>query len=105
VFADLTGNEAARFGLDASVSASSAGDYSASQTLATEAFDEGFAGVRYRVRHDLSQGMIGVALFGPAGAQPEDLLKGEDRELDEALLARACSEAAFRTQGPLLDRV
>jgi hypothetical protein len=103
VFADVTGNDAARFGLDASIAGSSPGDYDASQRFASDAFDEGFSGVRYRVRHDLRQTSIGIALFGPQGAQPDDLLEGEDDEIEEALVAEACREAAFRTPGPLLD--
>jgi hypothetical protein len=103
VLADVTHSEAARYGLDTSISGSTPSDYETSQDFARDAFDGGFAGVRYWVRHDLTQQLTGVALFGPDGGQPDDLLRGDGAELDEELLARACEEASFRTQGPLLD--
>jgi hypothetical protein len=103
VVADVTHPEAARYGLDASISASTPRDYGASQAFALKAFDAGFAGVRYSVRHDPGQQLKGIALFGPDGAQPDDLLTGTSGKLDETLVARACAEASFRTPGPLLD--
>lgn len=105
VFADITATEATRFGIDASAFAGPSGNYGASQMLATHMFDGEFSGIRYRLRNDLGQQLIGVALFGPAGAQPDDLLDGEDNDIDEELLALACREAAFRTRGPLLDHI
>jgi hypothetical protein len=103
VLADVTTNQAGGFGVDASASASSGGYYAGSQALAVGFFDAGFAGIRYRVRHDLSQDLIGIALFGPAGPQPDNLLDGQDHDIGEALVTRACKETYFRTQGPLLD--
>ena len=103
VVADVTQPPAARYGVDASIGGSSTGDYIASQGLAMDVFEAGFAGVRYFVRHDLEQRLTGIALFGPEGAQPDDLLAGSGSPIDESLLARACQEAVFRSQGPLLD--
>jgi hypothetical protein len=103
VLADVTEEMAARYGIDASIGASTPADYNASQEFAEKCFDAGFAGVRYLVRHDPRQDLWGVALFGPDGAQPDDLLPGADEELDEMLVGRACDVAKFRTRGPLLD--
>lgn len=103
VLADVTQRDAAEYGLDISISGSTPSDYGTSQRFALDAFDAGFAGIRYRVRHDLRQELTSVALFGPSGPQPDDLLTGTSGELDEQLMARACDEASFRTQGPLLD--
>lgn len=103
VLADVTQQAAGRFGLDISISGGSPAGYDASQSFARDAFDAGFAGIRYRVRHDLEQKLTGIALFGPDGAQPNDLLTGDVTELDEHLMARACDCASFRTRGPLLD--
>lgn len=103
VLADLTDNAAGRYGLDAAIGASTAGDYARSQSFATAAFDAGFAGVRYLVRNDLEQQLVGVALFGPVGAHTDDLLPGEDEAIGEDLVANACRDLYFRTRGPLLD--
>jgi hypothetical protein len=89
--ADLTSRRALQFGVTASLGANE--DYSASQALAVEAVESGFAGVRYLVRHDPAQKLYGIALFGKAGARATaDWASGADdpiaQELaDDALLA------------------
>ncbi|MDW5594228.1 RES family NAD+ phosphorylase [Conexibacter stalactiti] len=103
VLADVTDNAAGRYGIDASVGASSASDYAHSQALATRAFDAGFAGIRYHVRNDLSQRLVGVALFGPTGPHGDDLWPGDDQAIGEEIVALACRDLYFRTRGPLLD--
>lgn len=103
VLADVTTQVAASWGFDASISASTPLDYDASQRFAAQAYRAGFAGIRYRTRHDIEQDHHSVALFGPAGPQPDDLLEGTASNLDEPLLARACEEMFFRARGPLLD--
>lgn len=55
----------ARFGSPAEVTAAlSAGPHDAAREVAT-GLTEQFDGIRYRVRHDPRQELIGVALFGP----------------------------------------
>jgi hypothetical protein len=64
--ADLTSRRALQFGATASVGASeSCAD---SQAFSTQALEAGFAGIRYLLRHDPSQKLYGIALFGEAGA-------------------------------------
>ncbi len=65
VISDLTVKRALAAGLTASVTAGS--DYSEPQALA-DALQEVTEGVRWRLRHDLTQRLIGIALFGPAGS-------------------------------------
>jgi RES domain len=102
--ADLTDNAAANFDLDASIFAGSPEDYSASQEFARDAYDAGFAGVRYRVRHDMRQDLIGVALFGPLGAHSGAALPpGTDEDIPESVVASACTDIGFRVRGPLLE--
>jgi hypothetical protein len=64
--ADATSRSALAFGVTASLGAGE--DYRPGHEFAAAAAHEGFAGVRYFVRHDPSQNLVGVALFGPAGA-------------------------------------
>jgi hypothetical protein len=102
--ADLTHNKAADFGLDASIFAGAADDYHQSQDFALRAFANGYAGIRYRVRHDMKQDLIGVALFGPAGPQLDaDMPDGSDDEIPESVISDACIDVGFRVRGPLLE--
>jgi hypothetical protein len=65
--ADLTRREGLAAGVTAAVTAGP--DYRDAQRLASEL--QGNAdGVRWRLRYDLGQSLIGVALFGDAGSQP-----------------------------------
>jgi hypothetical protein len=73
-------------------------DYGASQRFAAGALGAGFDGIRYLVRHDPSQKLYGIALFGaPRGADP-----GDKRWLHQSgpfpaeLLARAEHEFGYR---------
>jgi len=61
-----------RGGLAAGVTAAltAGASYDESQDVASRLQDL-VSGVRYRVSHDLAQELIGVALFGPRGPQPE----------------------------------
>jgi hypothetical protein len=63
--ADLCSRRALRYNVTAELGA--AGDYGASHQFAVEALEAGFDGVRWWVRHDPAQTLVGVALFGPAG--------------------------------------
>jgi hypothetical protein len=55
-----------KFGLTGEVH--STPDYARTQAWAAAFAGAGFGGVRYLLRHDPSQRLAGVALFGPAGA-------------------------------------
>jgi RES domain-containing protein len=67
VVVDLTNRQALRAGMTAAVTAGA--DYSESHEVADQAQGQ-VEGIRWRVRHDMEQTLIGVALFGPAGPQP-----------------------------------
>jgi RES domain-containing protein len=104
--ADVTHNDAGSFGLDASIFAGTADRYDAGQAFALRAFASGYAGVRYRVRHDMSQDLLGVALFGPAGSHIDaDMPTGTDEDIPESVINDACIDIGFRVRGPLLEPV
>lgn len=46
-------------------------DYHPSQRLASELFDAGFAGIRYRIRHDPEMRLEAIAMFGVPGEHPD----------------------------------
>jgi hypothetical protein len=97
VLADVTHREALRFGVTASLGAGE--DYGPSQTFAAAAAAAGFSGVRYLVRHDPSQRLTGIALFGPDGAAELDDLQWPsqpDLEIPEELVLEAASAFGYR---------
>ncbi|MEN3281436.1 MAG: hypothetical protein V7607_2576 [Solirubrobacteraceae bacterium] len=100
--ADVTLPAAQEFGLDASISAGTEGDYSAAQQFAHHCVSAGFAGIRYRVRHDLEQNLVGIALFGPALGTPH-INGGRSQPIPDELLAEAATKFGFRFLGPLLE--
>jgi hypothetical protein len=63
--ADSTVEEARRFGITLEIGASD--DYELCGRWAEALAGEGFAGIRYRLRHDPSGSLLGIALFGAAG--------------------------------------
>jgi hypothetical protein len=63
--ADCTVEAARRFGITLEIGASD--DYELCRRWAEAFAGEGFAGIRYRLRHDPSGSLIGLALFGAAG--------------------------------------
>jgi len=63
--ADCTARDARRFGITLEIGASD--DYELCQAWAEAFAAEGFRGIRYRLRHDPSGSLIGIALFGAAG--------------------------------------
>lgn len=69
VLADLTSRLALRHDVTASLGADE--DYARSQAFAVEAVQSGYAGLRYFVRHDNSQKLVGYALFHQAGDHPD----------------------------------
>jgi RES domain-containing protein len=81
--ADCTARRARSFGITAAIH--SGPDYPATREWAAAFADRGFDGVRYYVSHDPEQRLIGIALFGRAGARrwrvtattaiPEDLIR------------------------------
>jgi RES domain len=105
--ADTTHNAAARFGIDGSIAAGAAGHYGRSQAFAKRALDAGFAGVRYRVRNDMTQNLLGIALFGPLGSHEPipPMPAGVSDAIPESLVSEACQTLQFRVRGPLLEPV
>jgi hypothetical protein len=98
--ADLCSRRALKYGVTAELGAG--GDYEASQQLASAAHAAGFDGVRWWVRHDPAQKLVGVALFGPAG-EPDDPQRwplAEPAELGERLLKRARASFGYRVLPP-----
>jgi RES domain len=63
--ADCTVGETRRFGITLEIGASD--DYELGRRWAAAFASEGFAGIRYRLRHDPSGSLLGIALFGAAG--------------------------------------
>jgi RES domain len=63
--ADCTVGEARRFGITLEIGASD--DYELCRRWAHALAGEGFAGIRYRLRHDPSGSLVGIALFRAAG--------------------------------------
>lgn len=62
---DCTPPEARRFGITLEIGAGD--DYELCQRWAEAFAGEGFAGIRYRLRHDPAGSLLGIALFGDAG--------------------------------------
>ena len=94
--ADLCSRRALSYGVTAELGAG--GDYEQSQQFAAEALEAGFDGVRWWVRHDPSQKLVGVALFGPAGAPsaPRKWPMPNPIELSDRLLTRARRDFGYR---------
>jgi hypothetical protein len=63
--ADITARRALSFGVTASLGADVS--FEESQRFAAQALEEGYAGVRYLLRHDPAQRLYGLALFGTPG--------------------------------------
>lgn len=88
--ADLTSRRALQFGVTASLGADE--DYADSQAFAVRAVQAGFDGIRYRVRHDPSQPLHGIALFAAEGApDPADSQwpAGDESAIRDELIADA----------------
>ncbi|MCL2419226.1 MAG: hypothetical protein FWD04_08035, partial [Conexibacteraceae bacterium] len=67
---DLTSRRALRFGVTAAVGADRA--YDESQAFAARAAQDGFAGIRYFLRHDPAARLYGITLFGEPGQPATD---------------------------------
>jgi hypothetical protein len=87
---DLTGREALRAGATAAIGAGA--DYTDAHRLAN-ALQRSGRGIRWRVRHDLEQQLLGIVIFGPRGAidSPSMSHLGETttREITPQLVGRA----------------
>ena len=94
--ADVCSRRALAFNVTAEVGAG--GDYGLSQKLASDAAAAGFDGVRWWVRHDPAQRLVGVALFGAKGSRAADTSLPEpvSRELDDRLLNEARRKFGYR---------
>jgi RES domain-containing protein len=99
--ADATSRTALGFGVTASLGAGQ--NYKPSHEFAAAAANEGFAGVRYLLRHDPSQSLIGVALFGPAGAAARNDAAWPavpDVEISQELIEAAADAFGYRVVPP-----
>lgn len=93
--ADVVSRRALRFGVTAEIGAG--GDYGASQELASGLAAGGYDGIRWWVRHDPAQRLVGIALFGPAGAPASGTEPPADsREIDAQLLDEARRKFGYR---------
>ena len=94
--ADLCSRRALTYNVTADVGA--AGDYGVSQQFAVEALGAGFAGVRWWLRHDPAQRLVGIALFGPAGEPDPSRRWPVPRpvELSNRLLTRAWRDFGYQ---------
>jgi hypothetical protein len=94
VLADLTVRSALSAGVTAALSNSER--YDESQALA-DRLQNRVDGVRWRLRHDPKQELLGVALFGPAGGQPDDdWPPARNQPLDQALIREAEDNFGYR---------
>ncbi|MCP9490079.1 MAG: RES family NAD+ phosphorylase [Solirubrobacteraceae bacterium MAG38_C4-C5] len=93
--ADLTSRRALGFGVTASLGADQ--DYEPSQTFAVRALEKGFAGVRYLIRHDPAQKLLGITLFGEAGAAESEAWPiGSEQPRSPELIAEAHRRFGYR---------
>lgn len=90
VVADLTNRQALQAGVTAALTAGA--DYDECHQVADQAQGR-LEGIRWRVRHDMEQAMIGVALFGPAGPQPARNWPPVKSERIPAVLVREAEDA------------
>lgn len=92
--ADLTRRQALAAGLTGAVA--SGADYGPSHSLA-DALQGNLDGVLWRVRHDLEQQLIGVALFGAEGGQdPSRWPPARSDPIDLDLIRQAEDEFGYR---------
>ena len=91
--ANLASRRALEFGVTATLGAGE--DYTQSQAFAAQAVDAGFDGIRHLVRHDPSQHLYGIALFGAPGADP-DWPGGDDGPIEVELAADARAAFGYR---------
>jgi hypothetical protein len=80
ILADCASGRSREFGLTAEIH--STPDYKITQRWAAAFAAAGFDGVRYLLRHDPSQHLAGIALFGPAGSPAWPAPPAEDIGLD-----------------------
>ena len=103
--ADLTSRRALQFGVTATIGAGE--DHRPSQALAADMVKLGFAGLRYRVRHDPALRLYGVALFGPPGAPSRDdpdWPAGDNRRIPDDLMAEANGQVRLPAAAHALTR-
>jgi hypothetical protein len=89
--ADVTHPRSRRFGVTGEIHTSV--DYETTHQWAVTLHRAGFHGFRYLVRHDPSQSLTGVALFGPAGEHEDQFLTVKTSAIPTSLVAAA--EARF----------
>jgi hypothetical protein len=94
---DLTQRLALQAGVTAAFTAGS--DYGPAHDLANELQGTSFQAVRWRLRHDLAQALIGLALFGPVGSHPDCALIGmpqpSESSISDDLIARAKADFGY----------
>jgi hypothetical protein len=96
--ADLTRRQALAAGATGSMS--SGADYRPSHALADD-LQGTLDGVLWRVRHDLEQKLVGVALFGPEGEQnPNRWPPVKSDPIEPDLIRRAEDEFGYRVMPP-----
>jgi hypothetical protein len=85
--ADVAHARSRRFGITGEIHATT--DYDLTQAWAAAFRQAGFDGIRYRVRHDPAQDLIGLALFGPAGVHDDEFITVETSPIPPSLAAAA----------------
>jgi hypothetical protein len=92
--ADLTQRRALTAGVTGAMT--SGADYGSSHALA-DSTHGAFDGILWRVRHDLAQRLVGVALFGPEGEQGAgDWPPADTAAIDHDLAREAEDEFGYR---------
>lgn len=85
--ADVAHPRSRRFGVTGEIHTTT--DYDMTQAWAGALHRAGFDGIRYRVRHDPAQDLVGIALFGSAGVHDDALVTVERSPIPASLIAEA----------------
>jgi RES domain len=96
--ADAVSRRALGFGVTAEIGAGGENEYDRSQELASGLAAAGYKGIRWWVRHDPAQRLVGIALFGSAGvvSSGSGLSPAESRGIDRSLLDEARRKFGYR---------
>ena len=96
--ADVVSRWALGFGVTAEVGAGGEYEYDSSQELASGLAAAGYEGIRWWVRHDPAQRLVGIALFGSAGVASTGggLPPADSCEIDRGLLDEARRKVGYR---------
>jgi hypothetical protein len=97
VLADCTEPRARFWGITGEIHSSPS--YQETQAWAEAFARSGFDGIRYLLRHDPSQRLAGIAVFGPAGPRPEYPV-GRRQPIGDELILEVENRFGIRSLAP-----